>query len=172
MGHGECEKERACPCEWTWKPTLDLTRSPGATVGKTSQTQPTTSSPQARTQTGTRTRGCMCALLLVSSSLWWGCSVVVDYFFFLYSYHSQLKLVRLKVSESGMYTFLANNGDATVRLTFEIYVLSKFLKKQLKSILKLLKLTGNYCERMKYMGYMKSRRVFAFLTKHFAFIFR
>lgn len=45
--------------------------------------------------------------------------------FFLHSYHSQLKLVRLKVSESGMYTFLATNGDATVHLTFEVYVLSK-----------------------------------------------
>ncbi|XP_060722757.1 mast/stem cell growth factor receptor kita isoform X2 [Tachysurus vachellii] len=42
-----------------------------------------------------------------------------------HSYHSQLKLVRLKVSESGVYTFLANNGDASIRLTFEVHVLSK-----------------------------------------------
>ncbi|KAM9435908.1 mast/stem cell growth factor receptor kita isoform 2-T2 [Clarias gariepinus] len=40
-------------------------------------------------------------------------------------YHSQLKLVRLKVSESGVYTFLASNGDASVLLTFEVHVLSK-----------------------------------------------
>ncbi|KAK3542303.1 hypothetical protein QTP86_021959, partial [Hemibagrus guttatus] len=42
-----------------------------------------------------------------------------------HSYHSQLKLVRLKVSESGVYTFLASNGDASVHLTFEVHVLSK-----------------------------------------------
>lgn len=48
-------------------------------------------------------------------------------FFFLYSYQSQLKLVRLKVSESGVYTFLASNGDASIHLTFEVHVLSKFL---------------------------------------------
>ncbi|GAA6083517.1 mast/stem cell growth factor receptor kita isoform X2, partial [Tachysurus ichikawai] len=44
---------------------------------------------------------------------------------YAHSYHSQLKLVRLKVSESGVYTFLANNGDASIRLTFEVHVLSK-----------------------------------------------
>lgn len=49
---------------------------------------------------------------------------------FLYSYHTQLKLVRLKVSESGVYTFLASNGDASVHLTFEVHVLSKFLRKR------------------------------------------
>ncbi|XP_046692281.1 mast/stem cell growth factor receptor kita isoform X2 [Silurus meridionalis] len=42
-----------------------------------------------------------------------------------HSYRSQLKLVRLKVSESGVYTFLASNGDASVNLTFEVHVLSK-----------------------------------------------
>ncbi|XP_060773368.1 mast/stem cell growth factor receptor kita isoform X3 [Neoarius graeffei] len=42
-----------------------------------------------------------------------------------HSYHNQLKLVRLKVSESGVYTFLASNGDASIYLTFEVHVLSK-----------------------------------------------
>ncbi|XP_017311746.1 mast/stem cell growth factor receptor kita isoform X1 [Ictalurus punctatus] len=42
-----------------------------------------------------------------------------------HSYQSQLKLVRLKVSESGVYTFLASNGDASIHLTFEVHVLSK-----------------------------------------------
>ncbi|TSN30194.1 Mast/stem cell growth factor receptor kita [Bagarius yarrelli] len=41
------------------------------------------------------------------------------------SYCSQLNLVRLKVSESGVYTFLASNGDAIVQLTFTVHVLSK-----------------------------------------------
>lgn len=51
---------------------------------------------------------------------------MMETFFFLYSYHNQLKLVRLKVSESGVYTFLASNGDASIHLTFEVHVLSKF----------------------------------------------
>ncbi|TRY94940.1 hypothetical protein DNTS_013091, partial [Danionella cerebrum] len=40
-------------------------------------------------------------------------------------YTSELKLVRLKVSESGIYTFLCSNRDATVRQTFEVHVISK-----------------------------------------------
>lgn len=49
--------------------------------------------------------------------------------FFLNSYQSQLKLVRLKVLESGVYTFMASNGDAIISKTFEVHVLSKFLIK-------------------------------------------
>lgn len=56
--------------------------------------------------------------------------------FYLYSYHSQLKLVRLKVSESGVYTFLANNGDASIRLTFEVHVLSKFLRNRYRCVMR------------------------------------
>ncbi|XP_062858176.1 mast/stem cell growth factor receptor kita [Trichomycterus rosablanca] len=42
-----------------------------------------------------------------------------------HSYQSQLKLVRLKVLESGVYTFVASNGDAVIYRTFEVHVLSK-----------------------------------------------
>ncbi|XP_051951306.1 mast/stem cell growth factor receptor kita isoform X4 [Xyrauchen texanus] len=41
------------------------------------------------------------------------------------SYTSELKLVRLKVSESGVYTFSCLNRDATVHQTFEVHVISK-----------------------------------------------
>nr|Q8JFR5.2 RecName: Full=Mast/stem cell growth factor receptor kita; Short=SCFR; AltName: Full=Tyrosine-protein kinase Kit; Flags: Precursor [Danio rerio]CAI11666.1 kit receptor [Danio rerio] len=41
------------------------------------------------------------------------------------SYTSELKLVRLKVSESGIYTFSCLNRDATIRQTFEVHVISK-----------------------------------------------
>ncbi|XP_028855616.1 mast/stem cell growth factor receptor kita isoform X3 [Denticeps clupeoides] len=41
------------------------------------------------------------------------------------SYFSELKLVRLKVTEGGVYTFVASNGDATINESFVIYVISK-----------------------------------------------
>ncbi|XP_026146949.1 mast/stem cell growth factor receptor kita isoform X1 [Carassius auratus] len=41
------------------------------------------------------------------------------------SYTSELKLVRLKVLESGVYTFSCSNRDATVHQTFEVHVISK-----------------------------------------------
>uniref|UniRef100_A0A8C8DL43 receptor protein-tyrosine kinase n=1 Tax=Oryzias sinensis TaxID=183150 RepID=A0A8C8DL43_9TELE len=40
-------------------------------------------------------------------------------------YSSELRLVRLKMSEGGVYTFQASNGDASVNETFTIYVISK-----------------------------------------------
>ncbi|KAF6733109.1 Mast/stem cell growth factor receptor Kit [Oryzias melastigma] len=42
-----------------------------------------------------------------------------------YSYSSELRLVRLKMPEGGVYTFQASNGDASVNETFTIYVISK-----------------------------------------------
>ncbi|TKS75028.1 Mast/stem cell growth factor receptor [Collichthys lucidus] len=42
-----------------------------------------------------------------------------------YRYSSELRLVRLKMSEGGVYTFQASNGDASVNHTFTIFVLSK-----------------------------------------------
>lgn len=42
-----------------------------------------------------------------------------------YRYSSELRLVRLKMSESGVYTFQASNGDASVNHTFTIFVISK-----------------------------------------------
>ncbi|XP_028300112.1 mast/stem cell growth factor receptor kita isoform X3 [Gouania willdenowi] len=42
-----------------------------------------------------------------------------------YSYISELRLVRLKMSESGVYTFQASNGDASVNQNFTIFVISK-----------------------------------------------
>ncbi|XP_061593974.1 mast/stem cell growth factor receptor kita isoform X2 [Cololabis saira] len=42
-----------------------------------------------------------------------------------YSYSSELRLVRLKMSEGGVYTFQASNGDASVNQTFTIFVISK-----------------------------------------------
>ncbi|KAM6938048.1 mast/stem cell growth factor receptor kita [Lycodopsis pacificus] len=42
-----------------------------------------------------------------------------------YRYSSELRLVRLKVSEGGVYTFQASNGDASVNYTFTIFVISK-----------------------------------------------
>ncbi|XP_029285443.1 mast/stem cell growth factor receptor kita [Cottoperca gobio] len=42
-----------------------------------------------------------------------------------YRYSSELKLVRLKMSEGGVYTFQASNGDALVNHTFTIFVISK-----------------------------------------------
>uniref|UniRef100_A0A8C1RQD6 receptor protein-tyrosine kinase n=1 Tax=Cyprinus carpio TaxID=7962 RepID=A0A8C1RQD6_CYPCA len=41
------------------------------------------------------------------------------------SYTSELKLVRLKVLESGVYTFSCSNRDATVHQMFEVHVTSK-----------------------------------------------
>ncbi|XP_039548665.1 mast/stem cell growth factor receptor kita isoform X2 [Pimephales promelas] len=41
------------------------------------------------------------------------------------SYTSELKLVRLKVSESGVYIFSCSNRDTTVHQTFEVHVISK-----------------------------------------------
>ncbi|XP_016311720.1 mast/stem cell growth factor receptor kita isoform X2 [Sinocyclocheilus anshuiensis] len=40
-------------------------------------------------------------------------------------YTSELKLVRLKVLESGVYTFSCSNRDATVHQMFEVHVISK-----------------------------------------------
>ncbi|XP_056132797.1 mast/stem cell growth factor receptor kita [Lampris incognitus] len=40
-------------------------------------------------------------------------------------YSSELRLVRLKVSEGGLYTFQASNGDATVNQSFTVFVISK-----------------------------------------------
>ncbi|XP_026880257.2 mast/stem cell growth factor receptor kita isoform X2 [Electrophorus electricus] len=42
-----------------------------------------------------------------------------------HSYSSDLRLVRLKVSESGVYTFTASNADVTIHQTFEVHVISK-----------------------------------------------
>ncbi|XP_034036393.1 mast/stem cell growth factor receptor kita isoform X2 [Thalassophryne amazonica] len=42
-----------------------------------------------------------------------------------YRYSSELRLVRLKISESGVYTFQASNGEASVNQTFTIFVISK-----------------------------------------------
>ncbi|XP_044054971.1 mast/stem cell growth factor receptor kita isoform X2 [Siniperca chuatsi] len=42
-----------------------------------------------------------------------------------YRYSSELRLVRLKMSEGGVYTFQASNGDASVNHTFTIFVISK-----------------------------------------------
>uniref|UniRef100_A0A8B9LD97 receptor protein-tyrosine kinase n=1 Tax=Astyanax mexicanus TaxID=7994 RepID=A0A8B9LD97_ASTMX len=44
----------------------------------------------------------------------------------MYSYSSELKLVRLKVSESGVYTFLATNGDVSVHQKFEVHIVICF----------------------------------------------
>lgn len=44
------------------------------------------------------------------------------------SYSSELKLVRLKASEGGIYTFQASNSDASVNQTFIIFVISKLWK--------------------------------------------
>uniref|UniRef100_A0A671LUY6 Mast/stem cell growth factor receptor Kit n=1 Tax=Sinocyclocheilus anshuiensis TaxID=1608454 RepID=A0A671LUY6_9TELE len=41
------------------------------------------------------------------------------------SYTSELKLVRLKVLESGVYIFSCSNRDATVHQSFEVHVISK-----------------------------------------------
>uniref|UniRef100_A0A673AVR6 receptor protein-tyrosine kinase n=1 Tax=Sphaeramia orbicularis TaxID=375764 RepID=A0A673AVR6_9TELE len=42
-----------------------------------------------------------------------------------YRFSSELRLVRLKISEGGVYTFQAANGDASVNQTFTIFVISK-----------------------------------------------
>nr|XP_020459033.1 mast/stem cell growth factor receptor Kit-like isoform X2 [Monopterus albus] len=42
-----------------------------------------------------------------------------------YRYNSELRLVRLKVSEGGVYSFQASNSDASVNETFTIFVISK-----------------------------------------------
>nr|XP_033476968.1 mast/stem cell growth factor receptor kita isoform X1 [Epinephelus lanceolatus] len=42
-----------------------------------------------------------------------------------YKYSFELRLVRLKMSEGGVYTFQASNGDASVNHTFTIFVISK-----------------------------------------------
>ncbi|KAG7228763.1 hypothetical protein INR49_008541 [Caranx melampygus] len=42
-----------------------------------------------------------------------------------YRHSSELRLVRLKMSEGGVYTFRASNGDASVNQTFTIFVTSK-----------------------------------------------
>lgn len=44
---------------------------------------------------------------------------------FMFRYSSELRLVRLKMSEGGVYTFQASNGDASVNHTFTIFVTSK-----------------------------------------------
>ncbi|XP_037530979.1 mast/stem cell growth factor receptor kita [Nematolebias whitei] len=42
-----------------------------------------------------------------------------------YSFSSELRLVRLKASEGGIYTFQASNSDASVNQTFTIFIISK-----------------------------------------------
>ncbi|XP_068599846.1 mast/stem cell growth factor receptor kita [Brachionichthys hirsutus] len=42
-----------------------------------------------------------------------------------YRYNSELRLVRLKMSESGVYAFRVSNGDASVNYTFTVFVISK-----------------------------------------------
>ncbi|XP_026160506.1 mast/stem cell growth factor receptor kita isoform X2 [Mastacembelus armatus] len=42
-----------------------------------------------------------------------------------YRYSSELRLVRLKVSEGGVYSFRASNSDSSVNQTFTIFVISK-----------------------------------------------
>uniref|UniRef100_UPI0037E73959 mast/stem cell growth factor receptor kita n=1 Tax=Semicossyphus pulcher TaxID=241346 RepID=UPI0037E73959 len=42
-----------------------------------------------------------------------------------YRYSSELRLVRLKMTEGGVYTFKASNRDASVNQTFTIFVISK-----------------------------------------------
>ncbi|KAF3691194.1 Mast/stem cell growth factor receptor Kit [Channa argus] len=42
-----------------------------------------------------------------------------------YRFISELRLVRLKTSEGGLYSFRASNGDASVNQTFIIFVISK-----------------------------------------------
>lgn len=44
---------------------------------------------------------------------------------FMFSYISELRLVRLKISEGGVYTFQASNGDAAANQTFTVFVISK-----------------------------------------------
>lgn len=44
----------------------------------------------------------------------------------MFRYSSELKLVRLKMSEGGVYTFHASNGDASVNHTFTIFVISEY----------------------------------------------
>lgn len=46
--------------------------------------------------------------------------------FGLFRYRSELKLVRLKMSEGGVYAFQASNGDASVNHTFTIFVISEY----------------------------------------------
>uniref|UniRef100_A0A673AV98 receptor protein-tyrosine kinase n=1 Tax=Sphaeramia orbicularis TaxID=375764 RepID=A0A673AV98_9TELE len=43
----------------------------------------------------------------------------------IFRFSSELRLVRLKISEGGVYTFQAANGDASVNQTFTIFVISK-----------------------------------------------
>ncbi|KAJ8277104.1 hypothetical protein GJAV_G00071520 [Gymnothorax javanicus] len=42
-----------------------------------------------------------------------------------YRYSSELKLVRLKASEGGVYTFFASNGNASANQSFAVHVISK-----------------------------------------------
>ena len=53
-------------------------------------------------------------------------------------YRSELKLVRMKVYESGVYSFEASNGDASVNETFTVHVISK-LTRHAQSLLKRLR---------------------------------
>lgn len=46
--------------------------------------------------------------------------------FFMFRYRSELRLVRLKTSEGGVYTFQASNGDTSVNHTFTVFVISKW----------------------------------------------
>lgn len=52
-----------------------------------------------------------------------------DHIITTYSHHyrvvSELRLVRLKIAESGVYTFRATNGHATVNESFTVFVISK-----------------------------------------------
>ncbi|XP_030627009.1 mast/stem cell growth factor receptor kita [Chanos chanos] len=42
-----------------------------------------------------------------------------------HSYSSELRLVRLKISEGGVYTFMVSNDGATLNQTFAVHVISK-----------------------------------------------
>lgn len=44
----------------------------------------------------------------------------------MFSYVSELRLVRLKSTEGGIYTFEASNGDAAVKQNFSVFVISKW----------------------------------------------
>ena len=47
-------------------------------------------------------------------------------FVLIHRYQSKLRLVRLKMSEGGVYTLSASNGDASVNRSFTVYVISKW----------------------------------------------
>lgn len=50
---------------------------------------------------------------------------VITAYFHQYRFVSELRLVRLKIAESGVYTFRADNGHMSVNESFSIFVISK-----------------------------------------------